>query len=57
MLPDTWMISELRKTTAELDVQMLRDLLRRPLSEMALPDADRKLLEELLNGRTTDETV
>ena len=37
----------------EPDVQILRDLLA--LSEMALRD-ERKLFEELHNGRTADET-
>ena len=55
MLPGTWVISELRKAIAEPDAQVLRDLLGRHLSEMALRD-DRILLEKLLNGRTTDET-
>lgn len=55
MLPGTWVTSELRKAIAEPDVQILQDLLGRHQSEMALRD-DRILLEELLNGRTTDGT-
>ncbi|WP_425648608.1 mobilization protein [Agrobacterium radiobacter] len=50
----TWVIKELRKTTAEPDVQMLRDLLRRQLPQMTLRDADRVLLEELLKEENAD---
>ncbi|MBB4408139.1 mobilization protein [Agrobacterium radiobacter] len=55
MLLGTWVTGELRKITAEPDVRMLRDLLRRQLPQMALRDADRQLLEELLNGERRDE--
>lgn len=54
MLLGTWVTSELRQSAEEPDVQMLRDLLRRQLSRMALRDADRQLLEELLDGGNAD---
>jgi len=52
MLLGTWVVSELRRSAEEPDVQMLRDLLRRQLSKMALRDADRELLEEMLREET-----
>lgn len=55
MLLGTWVVSELRQSAEEPDVRMLRDLLRRQLPQMALRDADRQLLEELLNGERRDE--
>ncbi|MBP2535844.1 mobilization protein [Agrobacterium tumefaciens] len=54
MLLGTWMVSELRQSAEGPDVRMLRDLLRRQLPQMALRDADRQLLEELLNGENAD---
>ncbi|MBB4283612.1 MULTISPECIES: mobilization protein [Agrobacterium tumefaciens complex] len=55
MLLGTWMVSELRQSAEGPDVRMLRDLLRRQLPQMALRDADRQLLEDLLNGERRDE--
>lgn len=55
MLLGTWMVSELRQSAEEPDVRMLRDLLRRQLPQMTLRDADRQLLEDLLNGERRDE--
>ncbi|TCV50364.1 mobilization protein [Agrobacterium tumefaciens] len=55
MLLGTWMVSELRQSAEGPDVRMLRDLLRRQLPQMALRDADRQLLEELLNGENARE--
>jgi hypothetical protein len=55
MLLGTWVVSELRQSAEGPDVRMLRDLLRRQLPQMALRDADRQLLEELLNGERRDE--
>ncbi|CAM3595267.1 mobilization protein [Agrobacterium radiobacter] len=54
MLLGTWVTSELQQTAEEPDVQMLRDLLRRQLPRMALRDADRVLLEELLKEENAD---
>ncbi len=54
MLLGTWVVSELRQSAEGPDVRMLRDLLRRQLPQMALRDADRQLLEELLNGENAD---
>ncbi|MFB4373506.1 mobilization protein [Agrobacterium sp. CR_3] len=54
MLLGTWVVSELRQSAEGPDVQMLRDLLRRQLPQMALRDADRQLLEDLLNGENAD---
>lgn len=54
MLLGTWVVSELQQPADGPDVQMLRDLLRRQLSRMALRDADRQLLEELLDGGNAD---
>ncbi|MCP2135875.1 hypothetical protein J2S28_002978 [Rhizobium sp. SLBN-94] len=55
MLLGTWMVSELRQSAEGPDVRMLRDLLRRQLPQMALRDADRQLLEDLLNGENARE--
>ncbi|WP_223568699.1 mobilization protein [Agrobacterium tumefaciens] len=55
MLLGTWVVSELRQSAEGPDVRMLRDLLRRQLPQMALRDADRQLLEDLLNGERRDE--
>ncbi|MGP4753813.1 hypothetical protein [Agrobacterium pusense] len=44
MLPGKGVTSELRKAIAEQDVQMLRDVLRRHLSDIALRDDDRNSL-------------
>ncbi|WP_223569186.1 mobilization protein [Agrobacterium tumefaciens] len=55
MLLGTWVVSELRQSAEGPDVRMLRDLLRRQLPQMALRDADRQLLEELLNGENARE--
>ncbi|MFS8125473.1 mobilization protein [Rhizobium sp. BR 250] len=52
ILLGTWMISELQQPADRPEVQMLRDLLRRQLPQMALRDADRQLLEELLREET-----
>lgn len=54
MLLGTWVVSELRQSAEGPDVRMLRDLLRRQLPQMALRDADRQLLEDLLNGENAD---
>lgn len=54
MLLGTWVVSELRQSAEGPDVRMLRALLRRQLPQMALRDADRQLLEELLNGENAD---
>ncbi len=55
MLLGTWVVSELRQSAEGPDVRMLRDLLRRQLPQMTLRDADRQLLEDLLNGENARE--
>ncbi len=55
MLLGTWVVSELRQLAEGPDVRMLRDLLRRQLPQMTLRDADRQLLEDLLNGENARE--
>ncbi|MEI3806449.1 mobilization protein [Agrobacterium sp. CCNWLW32] len=54
MLLGTWVVSELRQSAEGPDVRMLRDLLRRQLPQMTPQDADRQLLEDLLNGENAD---
>lgn len=54
MLLGTWVVSELRQSAEGPDVRMLRDLLRRQLPQMALRDADRQLLEDLLKEENAD---
>lgn len=58
MLLGTWVLSELRKPldgAGGPDAQMLRDWLRHELPQMALRDADRQLLEDLLKEENADE--
>jgi hypothetical protein len=55
MLLGTWMIHELQTSADGPDAQMLRDWIRRQLPQMALRDADRALLEELIEGENREE--
>lgn len=59
MLLGTWVLKELRRPADGAggpEAQMLRDRLRHELPQMTLRDADRELLEDLLNGGKKDET-
>ncbi|WP_425962159.1 mobilization protein [Rhizobium nepotum] len=55
MLLGTLLASELQTSADGPDAQMLRDWIRCQLPQMALRDADRALLEGLLDGENREE--
>lgn len=55
VLLGTWILNQLQKPADGMDAQMLLHLLRCKLTQMALRDADRALLGDLLKGEIVGE--